>query len=64
MEGLGVGSPILALAGSGDAVAIAVGGPRPRLRMLTSTPSGSAVPSSEHVLTGLPPGHVSYFVTR
>jgi hypothetical protein len=65
MQGLGVGSPILALAGSGDAVAIAVGGPRPKLRILTSAPSGSGTPSSEHVLLGLPAGaHVSYFVTR
>jgi hypothetical protein len=65
MQGLGVGSPILALAGSADAVSIAVGGPRPKLRVLTSAPSGSGTPSSEHVLLGLPPGaHVSYFVTR
>jgi hypothetical protein len=64
MEGLGVGSPIVALAGSGDAVAIAVGGSRPRLRMLTSMPGGAGLPSSERVLLGLPPGRVSYFVTR
>jgi hypothetical protein len=57
MQGLGVGSPILALAGSRDTVAIAVGGRLPRLRILTS--------ASEHVLLGLPAGaHVSYFVTR
>jgi hypothetical protein len=57
MQGLGIGSPILALAGSGDAVAVAVGGPRPKLRILAQ--------SSEHVLVGLPAGaHVSYFVTR
>jgi hypothetical protein len=65
MQGLGTGSPILALAGAGDAVAVAVGGPRPKLRILTSAPSGSGTPSSEHVLLGLPAGaHVSYFVTR
>jgi hypothetical protein len=63
MRGLAVGSPILALAGSGDAVAIAVGGPLPKLRILTAAPRGT--PSSEHVLVGLPVGaHVSYFVTR
>jgi hypothetical protein len=63
MQGLGVGSPVLALAGSGDSVTVAVGGPRPRLRVLTSAPRG--IPSSEHVLLGLPAGSsVSYFVTR
>jgi hypothetical protein len=62
-QGLGVGSPILALAGSGNAVAIAVGGPRPKLRILASAPRGT--PSSGRVLLGLPPGAVvSYFVTR
>jgi hypothetical protein len=65
MQGLGVGAPVLALAGSGDAVAIAVGGARPKLRILTSAPSDSGTPSSEHVLLGLPAGaHVTYFVTR
>jgi hypothetical protein len=63
MQGLGVGAPVLALAGSGDAVTVAVGGPRPKLRILISAPHGT--PSSEHVLLGLPPGAVvSYFVTR
>ena len=63
MQGLGVGAPVLALAGSGDAVTIAVGGPRPKLRVLTSAPRGT--PSSEHVLLGLPAGSVvSYFITR
>jgi hypothetical protein len=65
VHGLGVGSPILALAGSGDAVTVAVGGARPALRILTSAPSGSGAPSSEHVLLGLPAGaRVSYFGTR
>jgi hypothetical protein len=63
LKGLGVGAPVLALAGSGGAVTIAVGGPRPKLRVLTSAPRG--IPSSEHVLLGLPAGSdVSYFVTR
>jgi hypothetical protein len=63
MQGLGVGSPILALAGSGDAVTVAVGGPRPKLRVLTPAPHGT--PSSMHVFAGLPAGTtVSYFVMR
>jgi hypothetical protein len=63
MQGLAVGAPVLALAGSGDAVTVAVGGPRPKLRVLTAAPRGT--PSSEHVLVGLPAGaHVTYFVTR
>jgi hypothetical protein len=63
IQGLGVGSPVLALAGSGDAVIVAVGGQHPRLRILTAAPRG--MPSSERVLPGLPAGgRVSYLVTR
>lgn len=63
MQGLAVGSPILALAGSGDAVTVAVGGPYPKLRILTPAPRMRR--STERVLPGLPSGAaVSYFVTR